>query len=45
MKITTNLKNLRWGRIPDGMTVKVWLWVKTSRINWAIYSDYKELEK
>ena len=44
MKVTTNLKNLRWGEIPDGVVVKVWFWVKTSRINWAVYSEYKEPE-
>jgi len=42
MKVTTNLKNIRWGEIPDGVIVKVWFWMKTSRINWAIYSEYKE---
>gem|GEM_PF-6711316 len=42
MKITTDLKNIRWGEIPDGTIVKVWFWLKTNKINWAIYSEYKD---
>lgn len=40
MSVSTNLKNIKWGEIPDGVVVKVWFWIKYKRINWAVYSEY-----
>jgi hypothetical protein len=42
MKLTTEYKNLKFGAPPDGVIIKVWLWVKNGNgLNWVIYSEYK----
>jgi hypothetical protein len=43
MKFTTNIKNIKFGTPPDGVIVKIYIWVKNSKgLNWAIYSEIKE---
>ena len=45
MTISTNLKNLKFGKIPYKQVtlVKIWFMVakKGTDWNWAIYSEYK----
>lgn len=44
MKVDYEYKNIRFGTPPDGVIVKVWLWIKTGRLDWAIYSEYKDIK-